>query len=106
MFQWANLKSHLHSDENNLKNLNLLFNSINPIIECKDYKYALDIADENDFIYLDPPYKPTSETSYFTKYTNLGFGDTDQRNLAKIVEDLDKRKCKILLRAYPKIIFL
>jgi len=90
-------KSPTICDENNLKNLNLLFNSINPIIECKDYKDALDIADENDFIYLDPPYKPTSDTSYFTKYTNLGFGDTDQRDLAKIVEDLDKRKCKLLL---------
>ena len=34
---------------------------------------------------------------YFTNYTNKGFGDEDQKNLAKIVKDLNNKKCKILL---------
>jgi DNA adenine methylase len=84
-------------DENNLRNINSIINSINPKIECNDYKNALINANENDFIYLDPPYKPTSDTAYFTKYTNFGFGDQDQKELVITVQDLDKRKCKILL---------
>jgi DNA adenine methylase len=90
-------KLPLICNEDNLKNINLLLKQVNPVIECKDYKDALSNAKENDFIYLDPPYKPVSETAYFTKYTNNGFGDKDQVDLSKIVKDLDYKKCKILL---------
>ncbi len=84
-------------NKDNLKNINQLLKQLNPIIECKDYKDALSIAKENDFVYLDPPYKPVSETTNFTNYTSNGFGDKDQINLAKVVQDLDTKKCKILL---------
>jgi DNA adenine methylase len=84
-------------DEKNLKNLNSLLNIVNPVIECQDYKEALSRVSENDFIYLDPPYKPMSETAYFTKYTNYGFVDEDQTQLASIFKELDKLNCKILL---------
>jgi DNA adenine methylase len=84
-------------DENNLRNLHSLFNILNPMIECQDFKTALSRAQENDFIYLDPPYKPISETAYFTKYTNYGFVDKDQEELANIFKELDELNCKILL---------
>ena len=58
---------------------------------------CLSNAKEYDFVYLDPPYKPVSETAYFTKYTNNGFTDQDQINLADIIKELDYKKCKILL---------
>ena len=90
-------KLPLICNKDNLKNINQLLKQLNPIIECKDYKDALSIAKENDFVYLDPPYKPVSETAYFTNYTNKGFGNEDQKNLAKVVENLDTKKCKILL---------
>jgi DNA adenine methylase len=90
-------KLPLICNEDNLKSIHLLLKSVNPIIECNDYMNTLSNAHENDFIYLDPPYKPVSETAYFTKYTNNGFGDQDQINLANIVKDLDNKKCKILL---------
>jgi DNA adenine methylase len=90
-------KSPMICDENNLRNLSNLFNCVKPLIECKDFKDALSSATEADFIYLDPPYKPTSDTAYFTKYTNFGFGDKDQKELANLIHVLDKRKCKVLL---------
>ena len=90
-------KPPLICNEDNLKNINLLLKSVNPTIECKDYKDALSDAKENDFVYMDPPYKPVSDTAYFTKYTDTGFGDKDQIDLARIVEELDHKKCKILL---------
>lgn len=74
-----------------------MVNIVNPVIECQDYKEALSKAKENDFIYLDPPYKPMSGTAYFTKYTNYGFVDEDQTQLASIFKELDKLNCKILL---------
>lgn len=84
-------------DEKNLRNLNSFLNKVNPEINCQDYKESLSNINENDFVYLDPPYKPTSETSYFTKYTNYGFVDNDQKELAKIFRELDKKNCKVLL---------
>ena len=90
-------KLPLICNEHNLRNIHLLLKQVNHVIECKDYKIALSNAKENDFVYLDPPYKPVSKTAHFTKYTNNGFGDQDQINLAKVVKDLDNRKCKVLL---------
>ncbi len=37
-----------------------------------------------DFIYLDPPYQPLNNTSYFTAYTTDGFDDRDQSQLAGV----------------------
>jgi DNA adenine methylase len=63
----------------------------------KDYKNALVEAEEDDFIYLDPPYHPTSSTANFTGYSDKGFGDDDQLELSKIFVKLDDAKCKVLL---------
>jgi DNA adenine methylase len=57
----------------------------------------LENAKESDFIYLDPPYNPLSSTAYFTKYTNSGFNDEDQKELAHIFSKLNDRNCKLLL---------
>jgi DNA adenine methylase len=52
---------------------------------------------EDDFIYLDPPYKPTSTTANFTSYTNDGFRDKDQIALHETFKKLDRKGCKIML---------
>lgn len=54
-------------------------------------------AKKDDFIYLDPPYHPVSSTANFTSYTNSGFSDNDQSELAKIFVALNDRRCKVLL---------
>ena len=54
-------------------------------------------AQKNDFIYLDPPYQPTSDTSYFTSYTDENFGYKDQQRLLAEFEKLDSRGCKVML---------
>ena len=46
---------------------------------------------------MDPPYYPISVTSNFTSYTNNGFTNNDQEELAKIFKKLTDRGCKILL---------
>lgn len=73
-------------------------NNSNAIIQVGNYKeILLENAREGDFIYLDPPYNPTSSTSYFTKYTHTGFNNKDQEEHATVFRKLDDRRCKVLL---------
>jgi len=60
-------------------------------ISCLDFETVLADAQKDDFIYLDPPYIPLSDTAYFTSYSNQGFGLSDQRRLAGAVKQLDSR---------------
>ena len=49
---------------------------------CGDFQKVLDMVDEKDVIYCDPPYAPLSETSSFTSYAKNGFDLGDQSRLA------------------------
>ena len=46
-------------------------------------------------VYIDPPYD--SDTSTFNNYTEDGFGKEEQRRLAKVYKDLDKRGVYVML---------
>jgi DNA adenine methylase len=62
-----------------------------------DYKEALISCGKADFIYLDPPYQPSSKTSSFTDYTPSGFSEKDQEELAREFAKLVGRGCTVLL---------
>src|SRR5438309_5884892 len=66
-------------------------------LSCSDYKTAVSDCERNDFVYMDPPYHPTSKTSSFTDYSAGGFSEQDQRDLAATFADLSARGCKVLL---------
>ncbi|HKU32796.1 MAG TPA: DNA adenine methylase [Candidatus Nitrosotalea sp.] len=66
-------------------------------IKCQDFESALKNATEGDFVYLDPPYHPVSETSNFTSYTNGSFDYGDQERLYAKFKALDKKGVNILL---------
>lgn len=66
-------------------------------IKYGDFESAVEGADKDDFVYFDPPYDPVSKTSNFTEYTNGGFGDQDQKRLAKIFKSLSKKNVKVAL---------
>lgn len=63
-----------------------------------DFEESVKDAKKGDFIYLDPPYD--SDTSTFNSYTEEGFGKDEQRRLAKVFMDLDKRGCFVMLSNY------
>ena len=85
-------------NSNNLRKVSVSLLQAEAKISVSDYKDLLHNGlGENDFIYLDPPYSPTSRTASFTGYTNSGFKDTDQEELANIFNQLDKQGCKVLL---------
>ena len=54
-------------------------------------------AQRGDFVYLDPPYQPLSETSHFTSYTKDGFGVDEQQRLRVVFDDLTARGVSALL---------
>ena len=65
---------------------------------CQDYKDVLrDHARPGDFIFLDPPYLPISQSSDFKRYTKEQFHEKDHLELAKIVLSLHEKGCHILL---------
>jgi DNA adenine methylase len=62
-----------------------------------DYRATLRDATRGDLVYLDSPYSPVSATANFTSYASGGFGEGDQRELAKAARDLVARGCHVVL---------
>ena len=62
-----------------------------------DFTRCLETAAPGDFVYLDPPYDPLSDTANFTSYTSKDFGAGDQRRLADLFRELDRRGCQVML---------
>lgn len=63
----------------------------------QDFVDAVSTAKKSDFIYIDPPYDPVSDTSSFTGYCLDGFGRKEQIKLKETIDDLTKRGCLVLL---------
>ena len=66
-------------------------------IVCGDYKKSEVFVDEHTFVYFDPPYRPLTETSNFTSYTESQFDDNKQIELAQFAKMLDARGAKIVI---------
>jgi DNA adenine methylase len=88
-------KNPLICDSINLENVsNALAGAT---ILADDYRIVTQNAQKDDFIYLDRPYQPLNNTSYFTAYTSNGFGSEDQVQLAKVYRKLADKGCMVLL---------
>ncbi|MBJ03829.1 MAG: hypothetical protein CMB65_03945 [Euryarchaeota archaeon] len=61
------------------------------------FEKCMDWVDGKSFIYFDPPYRPLSETSNFTSYTEGDFDDDDQRKLSNLFRELDSLSVLLLL---------
>ncbi len=66
-------------------------------IIAESYTNVYEFADEKTFIYFDPPYRPLTNTSSFTAYTDNNFGDKEQISLAEFIEKIEKKGTYILL---------
>jgi DNA adenine methylase len=62
-----------------------------------DFESALIAANRGDFVYLDPPYDPVSDTSSYTGYTENGFGKNEQIRLKFICDELTQKGVRFLL---------
>jgi len=85
-------------DGPNLGIIHCLLNFFDIKLLSIDFEESVKDAKKGDFIYLDPPYD--SDTSTFNSYTENGFGKDEQKRLAKVFKDLDKRGCYVMLSNY------
>ncbi|MBA3920573.1 MAG: DNA adenine methylase [Nostocaceae cyanobacterium] len=80
-----------------LKAVSQYLNEHQVTISNQDFEECVRDARKGDFIYFDPPYDPVSETASFTSYDVNRFNKEEQRRLKKIVDDLTRRECNVLL---------
>lgn len=75
--------------EQAIRELSTYLQTVN--IHTGDYHPILDLAQEGDFVYLDPPYAPLSATSSFTSYIAGGWDDEEQVILRNACNELNER---------------
>ena len=93
---WNQSDAKVSLDRNNLK---LVSNYLKTIkIYNEDFEKICNLAKENDFVYMDPPYIPQDNSKgIFTSYTRAGFNKNDHERLADIFFRLDKKGVKVML---------
>jgi len=64
---------------------------------CRSFEFVAEEAQAGDFVYLDPPYDPVSETARFTQYHAGGFTREDHVRLAEVFRTLTRRGVWVML---------
>lgn len=82
-------------DEQNLRNVSALLSKAEILLG--DFENTRRYAGRNAFVYLDPPYRPLSETANFTSYSASTFTALDQQRLASYCARLNEKGAKILM---------
>lgn len=90
-----NSKQPLICDAKNLLNASNLLQDTEII--CGDYSETFSFIDNNTFVYIDPPYRPLTDSSSFTSYSKDGFNDSDQIKLKQFVDLLSEKGAYFLL---------
>lgn len=88
-------KNPMICDEENLRAVSHKLQGVE--IVCGDYKKSAEFVDDHTFVYFDPPYRPLTETSSFTAYTEDCFNDEKQRELARFVGSMNSAGAKIVV---------
>ncbi len=63
----------------------------NCILKCADYETMIEMAQQGDFIFLDPPYQPNQESVQHAHYFFGSFDFGEQHRLAKALERASSR---------------
>ena len=67
--------------EEEMRNFHRKWQDVQPMINCRDFRLTMALADPGDTIYADPPYLPLSTTANFSSYSAGGFSYQDQVDL-------------------------
>jgi DNA adenine methylase len=84
-------------DAHNLRRLSDALRIPELSLEVQPFEPAMAKAGAGDFVYLDPPYAPLSQTACFTAYTAGRFGADQQAVLQRSVIALAARGAHVLL---------
>ena len=89
-----NAKNPLICDVDNMCECNRLLQNVS--IHVGDYSCCRDFIDKDTFVYIDPPYRPLTQSSSFTSYNENGFTDKDQIELGSFITELAKKGAQII----------
>lgn len=70
-------------------------------IRSGDFGYITDVAEPNDLVYFDPPYKPVSRSSSFVEYHHSGFGEEEQDRLRDVALELVRNNVWVVISNSP-----
>ncbi len=88
-------KNPLICDDKNLAKVSKALKNVTII--TGDYKGTSSFIDQNTFVYIDPPYRPISETASFTSYAETDFNDQEQILLGKFVDMTTYKGARVVL---------
>ena len=91
---YGNYKNPEIINKEHLEEINNLIQNV--IFECSNFNSSLTNIKENDFVYLDPPYAPETNTS-FVGYTENGFNIEEHHKLFILIHKLTESNKKIML---------
>ena len=77
----------------------------NAQILCQDFEKTIDMSENGDFIFCDPPYAVINEENRFVAYNAESFSWDDQIRLANSLEKASTRGVKIIMTNvdHPKV---
>ena len=91
----GNYKNPTICDKQNLKTLSKLLQNVE--FKCGSYNESVKFADNNTFVYFDPPYRPLNVTASFTSYAKEDFADKEQKQLGEFYKELNRKNSKLML---------
>lgn len=81
-------------DADNLRKISELLRNVE--IRCGEYSECSDFIDKNALVYIDPPYRPLTATASFTSYSENVFGDKQQIELGKFIDEISGKGAKVI----------
>jgi DNA adenine methylase len=88
-------KTNVILEEDNFENLAVALSSVN--LDVCDFELTINKAEENDFIFVDPPYTVKHNLNGFIKYNEKIFSWQDQVRLKKVISKAIDRGAKVLV---------
>lgn len=95
---WNQKETQINSfNEDNIFEISeyLRYNDIH--ICSGDFEKSLIGVTTGDFVFMDPPYVPVSDTANFTDYQKSGFSEENHKRVAKVMRELDKKGVYVML---------
>lgn len=91
---FGNYKNPSIIDEEHIREVSQLIKNV--LFTNRSFTDSLKDVESDDFVYLDPPYAPLSDTS-FVSYTSDGFNLNNHKALFNICNNLSEKSVKLLM---------
>lgn len=94
---FGHYKNPVIADPAVIRAISRYFSKAKVTFRTGDFANSVKDAKEGDFVYLDPPYDPVSDTSSFTGYSLNGFDKEEQERLKAVCDTLTAKGVQLLL---------